>query len=104
MTSVHYTAEVKSDLLLELPAEAQALHLKPGDKIQVQFDASPEPEEAKPVIDAKTATAIAFLDARIAEGITADPDTRRQAEEELEEFKHNMSPNRAAPGDHPFYI
>jgi hypothetical protein len=35
MTLVHYTADVKSGLLLELPVEAQALHLKPDDKIQV---------------------------------------------------------------------
>ena len=103
MTSVHYMAEVKSDLLLELPAEAQALHLKPGDKIQVQFDADSQTEKAKQVIDARTAAAIAFLDARIEEGIAADPDTRHRAEEELEEFKRNMNANRAATGDHPVY-
>ena len=42
MSLVHFTAEVKTDLLLELPAEAHALHLKPGDKVQVQIDAAPE--------------------------------------------------------------
>lgn len=48
MTLVHYTAEVKSGRLLELPAEAEALHLKPGDKVDLQFDAEPEPS-AEPV-------------------------------------------------------
>ena len=51
MTLVHYTAEVKSGLLLELPAEAQTLHLKPGDKIQVQIDA--EQEQAAPCLTTK---------------------------------------------------
>ena len=103
MTLVHYTVEVKSGLLLELPPEAQALHLKPGDKIQVQFDADPEPEEAKPVIDTEREAAIALLDSWIAEGMVADPETKRQAEEELAEFKRNMNVNRAATGDHPVY-
>jgi hypothetical protein len=106
MTLVHYTAEVKSALLLELPVEAQILHQKPGDKIQVHLDADQEPtapNEPKPVIDAKTAAAVAFLDSRIAEGIAADPDTKRQAEEELEEFKRNMNANRAATGERLVY-
>lgn len=45
MALVHYIAEVKSGLLLELPAEAQELHLNPGDKIAVQLD-----HESKPTI------------------------------------------------------
>lgn len=40
MAQLHYTAEVKSGLLLELPIEAEELHLKPGDKIEVQLDLS----------------------------------------------------------------
>lgn len=103
MTLVHYTAEVKSGLLLELPIEAQILHLKPGDKIQVQLNAEQEQATASnasdPALDARTAAALAFLDARIAEGNTADPDTRHQAEEELAEFKRNMNANRAATGE-----
>ena len=37
MTMVHYTVEVKSGLLLALPAEAAELHLKPGDKVHIQL-------------------------------------------------------------------
>ena len=37
MTLFHYTAEVKEGLLLELPVEAEALHLAPGDKVRVQL-------------------------------------------------------------------
>ncbi|MCW3050837.1 MAG: hypothetical protein JWN14_7 [Chthonomonadales bacterium] len=103
MTLVHYTAEVKSGLLLELPAEAQALHLKPGDRIQVQLDADPELEEAKPIIDPEREAALALLDSWISEGLAADPETKRQAEEELAEFKRNMNANRTATGDHPVY-
>ena len=73
--------------------------------IELEVDEEPTsaPDEAKPVIDTKNAAAIAFLDARIAEGIAADPETRRQAEEELEEFKRNMNANRAATGERLIY-
>jgi hypothetical protein len=37
MTLVQYTAEVRDGLILELPTEAEELHLKPGDKVQVQL-------------------------------------------------------------------
>lgn len=33
-----YTAEVKGGLLLELPTEAEVLHLQPGDKVTVKLD------------------------------------------------------------------
>ena len=38
MAQLQYTAEVKSGLLLELPKEAENLHLQPGDKVQVQLN------------------------------------------------------------------
>ena len=38
MALVHYTAEVKGGRLLELPVEAEQLHLKLGDKVQIQLD------------------------------------------------------------------
>lgn len=37
MTMMQYTAEVRSGLLLALPAEAEELHLKPGDKVHIQL-------------------------------------------------------------------
>ena len=37
MALLQYTAEVKAGFLLELPKEAQELHLQPGDKVQVQL-------------------------------------------------------------------
>ncbi len=37
MAQVRYTAEVRTGRLLELPIEAGELHLKPGDKIDVQL-------------------------------------------------------------------
>ncbi len=74
----------------EIPAEAQV-------ELRVWQ------EEPKPVLDEKTKAAIAFLEARIAEGLAADPDTKRQAEEELAEFKRNMNANRAATGERPVY-
>jgi hypothetical protein len=38
METAYYTAEVKGGRLLELPAEAEALQLHPGDKVRVQLD------------------------------------------------------------------
>jgi hypothetical protein len=37
MAMVQYTAEVKGSRLLELPTEADELHLQPGDTVQVQL-------------------------------------------------------------------
>lgn len=77
--------------------------LAPGTvEPEVIVPAAVEPPSA-PVIDAKAAAAIAFLDTRIAEGIAADPETRRLADEELEEFKRNMNANRAAAGERLVY-
>ena len=45
MTMMHYTAEVKAGLLLELPTEAEELHLKPGEKVHIHLD---RPAETTP--------------------------------------------------------
>ena len=61
MTLVHYKVEVKPGLMLALPAEAEALNLRPGDKIFVQFDAEQEqtlaPSGATPRVDSNIAGA-----------------------------------------------
>ena len=44
---MHYIAEVKSGLLLELPAQAEELQLKPGDKVEVRLLPPPELREAR---------------------------------------------------------
>jgi hypothetical protein len=46
MTTI-YAAVVKEGLLLELPEEAQMLHLLPGQTIRVQVD-TPNPTAPKP--------------------------------------------------------
>ncbi len=93
MAIVHYTAEVKPGLLLALPEEAQQLHLRPGDKINVQFDLpvmlAPEVEEDP---------TIALLEQWIAEAPT-DPEAIREAEEDLREFKKNMNQPRKEAGE-----
>ena len=48
MIQTNYTAEVKHARLLELPAEAESLHLRPGAKVQVQLSyESGEESDAK---------------------------------------------------------
>lgn len=37
MVLLQYTAKVKNSLLLELPTEAEELHLKPGDEVEVRL-------------------------------------------------------------------
>ncbi len=48
MTMTQYTAVVRSGLLLALPTDAEELHLKPGDKVQIQigFEAMDTPQVA----------------------------------------------------------
>ena len=107
MTLVHYMAEVKNGLLLELPAEAHTLHLKPGDKVQVQLDAglhsATDQSESAPALDAKAKAALALLDSWIAEGEAADEQTRQEATQEVEEFKRNMNANRATTEERLIY-
>lgn len=40
MATVHYTAKVKDSRLLELPEEAQELHLQPGDEVHVFLESN----------------------------------------------------------------
>jgi hypothetical protein len=94
-----------------LNAQAQQQGMPPAEIVkrlidaQVSAPASPAAIAAQPapVLDERQRDAIALLDSWIAEGSAADPETKRQAEEELEEFKRNMNANRAATGDHPVY-
>ena len=48
MTLMQYTAEVKDSLTLELPIEAEHLHLKPGDKVQIQLDTDENMPQVSP--------------------------------------------------------
>jgi hypothetical protein len=45
MALIQYTVEVKDGLLLELPSEAEELHLRPGDKLQIQLNRELDPVE-----------------------------------------------------------
>ncbi len=47
MTLLHYTATVREGRLLELPEEAQQLHLEPGQEIQIQLDQSAKSNTGK---------------------------------------------------------
>ncbi len=67
----------------------------------VMQETTQRPSQAE--LDAEKAAAIALLDAWIAEGAGADEETRRQAEQELDEFKRNMNANRAATGERLVY-
>jgi hypothetical protein len=59
--------------------------------------------EAKPIIDAENAAAIALLKCWREQDATDDPVELRKAEEELVEFKRNLNANRAAAGERLTY-
>jgi hypothetical protein len=90
-----------------LNAQTQRQGLSPAEVIKKLVDQhipAPNgthdvPEETTLGIEAKNAAAIALLDSWIIEGANADLETKRQAEQELEEFKRNMNANRAATGE-----
>ncbi len=62
-----------------------------------------ELETPSVVLDEKAKVALAWLDARIAEGKAADEKTRIAADNEVEEFKRNMNTNRKATGERLVY-
>ena len=72
-------------------------------EIEEEDQRIPTVDEAKPVIDAENAAAIALLKSWREQDATDDPEEIRQAEEELAEFKRNMNANRAATGERLVY-
>jgi hypothetical protein len=89
MTLIHYTATVKGKRILELPPEADALHLEPGQSVDIQL----EPMEAGQVDET-----LALFErwekqdaARTPEQIAADADI-------WEEFEKGINTSRQAQG------
>ena len=92
MAQLHYIAEVRSGRILELPAEAVELHLKPGDRIEVQIDVpatAGTPSDPDPTL--------ALIESWIAQAPT-DPEAIREAEEDLLELKRNLNLPRKRAG------
>lgn len=92
MAQLHYTAEVRAGLLLELPEEAKELRLKPGDRVDIQLDL-PEGSTAESDSD----PTIALLESWMANA-PADSDSIREAEEDLGELKRNLNSHRKETG------
>ncbi len=89
MALVQYTAEVKSGLLLELPTEAEELHLKPGDKVKVQLvppAKSQEPHgESNSTARPETATKPKQLRGRgMLAGVLSSEEFMRRKQEEID--------------------
>jgi hypothetical protein len=66
-------------------------------------DSLPSVPSAKPVIDDENASAIAQLEAYLAQEGTSDPDEIRKAEEDLQDFLSNLSRNRIDAGERPLF-
>jgi hypothetical protein len=87
MTFVHYTSTVKAGRILELPEETDALHLEPGQAVDIQV---------APLVTAQDD--IALLESWIAQAPT-DPEEIREAEAEFREFKRNLNAPRKEAGE-----
>jgi hypothetical protein len=83
-----------------LSAEAQQRGLLPTDVARrvIEERASAAAPTA-PTVAAENAAAIAYLDRKLKEDATDDPEEIRRAEQEFEELKRNLNANRAATGE-----
>ena len=86
-----------------LSAEAARQGLSPDEIVRKILGESRQMPEAVPppgpVVSAKNAAAIAWLDKRLAEEATNNPEEIRKAQDELDELKRNMNANRTAAGE-----
>ncbi len=69
----------------------------------VQERLPPVPAEAAPTISARSAAAIAQLQAWKEEDATDDPEELRQADADLKELLHNLNKNRIESGERPLF-
>src|SRR5579884_683602 len=89
MALVQYIAEVKDGLLLELPTEAEELHLKPGDKVEVRLVPPVERQKTdknnKPVAKPEAAGKPKQLRGRgMLAGILSSEEFMRRKQEDIE--------------------
>ncbi len=63
----------------------------------------PADVQATPIISAKNAAAIAYLDRRLKEEATDDPEEIRKADAEVEELMQNLNRNRIESGERPLF-
>jgi hypothetical protein len=90
-----------------LNAQTQRQGLSPAEVIKKLVDqhipalngTHAVPEEKAPVISARSAAAIAFLEHKLKEEATDDPEEVRKSEEEFEELKRDLNANRDATGE-----
>jgi len=83
-------------------AEAQHRSLLPVDLVRRVIEEraanSAPANHPPPVVDAGNIAAIAYLDRKLKEDATDDPEEIRKADEELDELRRNLNANRAASG------
>ena len=89
MTLLLYTTKVREERLLELPEEAQQLHLKPGQEIQIQLNQTLE--------QLKDPT-LALFDQWESEDAARTPEQYVAAERLWLEFEAGLDANRQAQG------
>jgi hypothetical protein len=88
-----------------LNAQAMLQGLPPAEVVRRLVDERlPElPVRDAAAIEAKRAATITYLEGRIREEATDDPEEIRKSEEEWEELKRNLNANRAAAGESPVF-
>jgi hypothetical protein len=97
------TIDLSPQLSARLTEAARSRGVDPAELVEsIVTDNLPPLAEAaivKPVIDAENAAAIAWLEQRMAEDATDDPEEIRKADEEVAELRRNLNANRAATGE-----
>ncbi len=95
-----------------LDAQSRRQGLSPAEIIKklvdqqlpIQSETQAAPEAKAPVISAKNAAAIAYLERRLREEATDDPEEMRKAEEEFQELQRNLNANRDVTGERRVFV
>jgi len=101
--------DINPQISARLTTAAQSRGIDPTRLVEALLADSLPPVEtvtanaAAPKISARNAAAIAYLDWRLKEEVSDDPEEIRKADEEVAELKRNMNANRAATGERPVF-
>lgn len=92
--------DISPQIVARLNIAAQIRRIDPSQSL-IADSLPPVPLEVQfgPVIDAENAAAIAWLEQRMAEDATDDPEEIRKADEEVADLRRNLNANRAATGE-----
>jgi hypothetical protein len=99
---MHLSIDVSAQTGARIDAAARQGGIGIGAVIDKLAEQLPAIEAEISPTDKRKAAALAMLESFLAEAPT-DPEERRQADAEFEEFKQNLNANRAMAGETPLF-